>query len=274
MTQAAEFEVFAIRYAHHERRRRDNFIDGDPHDRAMALDYYLWVARNGDAAYVIDTGFDAAMAKKRGRTLLRDPGDALRALGVDPGAVKDVIVTHLHYDHIGNYALFPNARFHLQDAEMAYATGRCMCHGRLRHPYEAEHVAGIVRALYQERVCFHDGDEEIVPGLSVHLIGGHTRGLQCVRVNTRRGAVVLASDASHHYEHFETGRPFPNVVRVDEMISGFDRLRALASSPQHVIPGHDPLVMQRYPAVSAELEGICVRLDVAPRGDETAAPTQ
>ncbi|MGB3069215.1 MAG: N-acyl homoserine lactonase family protein [Ottowia sp.] len=268
MTPAAKFELFAIRYAHHDRKRRDNFIDGDPHDRMMPLDYYLWVARSHEAVYVIDTGFDAATAKKRGRTLLCDPADALRALGVDPAQVKDVIVTHLHYDHIGNFELFPQARFHLQDAEMAYATGRCMCHGRLRHPYEVEHVAGIVRCLYQDRVCFHRGDEEIVPGLSVHLIGGHTQGLQCVRVQTRRGAVVLASDASHHYEHYETGRPFPNVVRVDDMIAGYDRLRQLAHSPDHIIPGHDPLVMLRYPAVSAELDGVCVRLDVAPQAPE------
>jgi glyoxylase-like metal-dependent hydrolase (beta-lactamase superfamily II) len=269
MTPAPEFELFAIRYAHHERRRRDNFIDGDPHDLPMALDYYLWVARSAESTYVIDTGFDAATTRQRGRTLLRDPGASLRALGVNPGSVKDVIVTHLHYDHIGNFALFPQARFHLQDAEMAYATGRCMCSGRLRHPYEADHVAGLVRCLYQDRVVFHDGDEDIAPGLSVHLIGGHTRGLQCVRVNTRRGAVVLASDASHHYEHVESGRPFPNVVRVDDMIAGFQRLRALASSPQHIIPGHDPLVMRRYPAVSPDLDGFCVRLDVAPVDSDT-----
>jgi len=274
MTQTPEYELFAIRYAHHDRKRRDNFIDGDPHDRMMALDYYLWVVRHRDATYVIDTGFDAATARKRGRTFLFDPGESLRALGVEPDSVQDVIVTHLHYDHIGNFALFPNARFHLQDAEMAYATGRCMCQGRLRHPYEADHVAGIVRCLYQDRVRFHEGDEEIAPGLSVHLIGGHTRGLQCVRVQTQRGAVVLASDASHHYEHFETARPFPNVVRVDEMLAGFDRLRALADSPQHIIPGHDPLVMDRYPAVSKALEGICVRLDVEPlaRAAEAVQP--
>jgi glyoxylase-like metal-dependent hydrolase (beta-lactamase superfamily II) len=264
MNQSTSFELFAIRYAHHDRRRRDNFIDGDPHDRMMSLDYYLWVARNAQATYVIDTGFDAETARKRGRTLLCDPGDALRSLGVEPASVKDVIVTHLHYDHIGNFGLFPQARFHLQDAEMSYATGRCMCFGRLRHPYEADHVAGIVKCLYEDRVVFHEGDGEVAPGLSVHLIGGHTRGLQCVRVQTARGAVVLASDASHHYEHFETGRPFPNVVRIDEMIAGYNRLRALASSPRHVIPGHDPLVMDRYPAPSPDLQGTCVRLDVEP----------
>lgn len=79
---------------------------------------------------------------------------------------------------------------------------------------------------------------------------------------------MLASDASHHYAHFETGRPFPNVVRVDEMLDGFLRLKELAASPEHIIPGHDPLVMQRYPTPAADLEGMCVRLDVSPKAEE------
>src|SRR5690606_5788180 len=128
-----------------------------------------------------------------------------------------------------------------------------------------EHVTGMVRRVYEGRVKFHDGDAEIAAGLSVHLIGGHSRGLQCVRVWTRRGWVVIASDASHLYAHFETGRPFPNVVRVDEMLDGYLRLTELASSPQHVIPGHDPLVMERYQAPSKALEGICVKLHEPPR---------
>lgn len=271
MTHPDTFELFAIRYATHDRQRRDNFIDGDPHDGPMPLDYYIWVARSARQTYVIDTGFDADTARKRGRTLVLEPAEGLRALAVDPAEVRDVIVTHLHYDHIGNFALFPNARFHLQEIEMAYATGRHMCHGRLRHPFEVEHVVGMVRCVYQDRVSFHDGDCEIASGLSVHLIGGHSRGLQCVRVRTARGWVVLASDASHHYEHFESGRPFPNVVRVDEMLDGYLRLKKLAASPEHVIPGHDPEVMKRYPAPSPDLKGICVRLDVAPRAEGPVA---
>jgi hypothetical protein len=54
------------------------------------------------------------------------------------------------------------------------------------------------------------------------------------------------------------------VYSVAEMLEGFELLYRLADSPNHIVPGHDPLVMKYYPAVSAELEGIAVRLDVAP----------
>jgi glyoxylase-like metal-dependent hydrolase (beta-lactamase superfamily II) len=122
-----------------------------------------------------------------------------------------------------------------------------------------------VRLVYKDRVEFHRGDAQIAPGISVHHIGGHTAGLQAVRVHTTRGWVVLASDASHYYEHFEKERCFPLVVHMGQMLEGFGRLRELADSPAHVVPGHDPLVMQRYPAASAALQGIAVRLDQNPR---------
>jgi glyoxylase-like metal-dependent hydrolase (beta-lactamase superfamily II) len=129
-----------------------------------------------------------------------------------------------------------------------------------------EDVVGVVRMIYEDRVQFHDGDDELAPGITMHRIGGHTAGLQSVRVHTKRGWVVLASDASHYYEHFEQGRIFPTTYNIADTLEGYDKLRRLAESPQHIVPGHDPLVMSRYPAPSGDLEGIAVRLDVMPRG--------
>lgn len=256
-----EYEVYAIKYAHHARRASENFIGGDPHDGPMPLDYFVWLIRGDGREVVVDTGFSAAMGRKRGREHIRCPTEGLRTLGCDAYKVKDVVVTHLHYDHVGNFDLFPAATLHLQDVEMHYATGRHMGEERHRFAYEVEEVVGMVRRVYENRVRFHNGDREIAPGISLHLIGGHTMGMQAVRVATRRGWVVLASDASHFYANMEQTRPFPIVFSVPDMVAGYERLRALAASPSHVIPGHDPLVMQRYPAPSKALEGIVVRLD-------------
>jgi glyoxylase-like metal-dependent hydrolase (beta-lactamase superfamily II) len=112
---------------------------------------------------------------------------------------------------------------------------------------------------------FNDGEAELAPGLSVHRLGGHTPGMQCVRVNTARGTVVLASDTSHFYENFLNYRPYVNVVNQPEMLDGYRTLRRLADSLDHIVPGHDPLVMKKYPALSKATEGLVIRLDVAPR---------
>ena len=255
------FAVHAIRYARHDRRASDNFIGGDPHDGPMPLDYFVWVAQGGGRTFLIDTGFDAAAAAARHREYLRCPTDGLRALGIAASEVTDVIITHLHYDHAGNIPLFPNATFHLQDAEMEFATGRLMRHPAIRAAFSVENVVEMVRQVYAERVCFHRGDTELAPGISVHLIGGHTGGLQVVRIWTETGWLVLASDATHLYANMEQGRPFPILLDIGKMLEGFDRLCQLASAPDMIIPGHDPAVMDRFPAPSPALEGVAVRLD-------------
>jgi glyoxylase-like metal-dependent hydrolase (beta-lactamase superfamily II) len=258
------YELFAIKYATHERGAHENFVFRDVHDAPMPLDFYVWVARSAERTFVIDTGFSEATGRRRERTILRNPREGLAAVGVDAAAVEHVILTHMHYDHVGNFENFPRATFHLQDREMAYATGRYMCHGRLRAPFDVENVTGLVRALYRGRVAFHDGFEQLDSGLSVHLVGGHSHGLQIVRVHTARGWVVIASDAAHFYAHMETGNPFPIVLNVGEMLEGHRTCHKLADGPRHVVPGHDPLVLRRYPAPSRELEGIAVRLDAMP----------
>jgi glyoxylase-like metal-dependent hydrolase (beta-lactamase superfamily II) len=259
------YELYAIKYAHHERPRSANFVGGDPHDGPMPMDYFVWLARGTERTFVIDTGFNARSAAERKRELVRCPTAGLAMLDVDAATVRDVIITHLHYDHVGNFDLFPTATFHLQDREMQYATGRHMRSGFLRHSFDVEHVTGMVRELYRGRVVFHDGDAELAPGISVHFVGGHTMGLQFVRVHTQRGWVVVASDASHYYENMLERRPYPTVFSIGDMVQGWDRLFGFADSRDHVVPGHDPAVLRRYPPARSGLEGIAVRLDVAPR---------
>ena len=171
------YEVYAVHYAHNPNARRaNNFIGGDPHDGPMPLDYFVWAIKGPERTFVFDTGFDAPMGEKRQRQFVRSPSVGLKAIGIEPRDVQDVILSHMHYDHCGNYDLFPHARYHVQDIEMAYATGRCMCHAGLRAPFEEEDVVAMVRKLFAGRVAFHDGVDELAPGLTVHHVGGHSKG--------------------------------------------------------------------------------------------------
>ena len=148
---------------------------------------------------------------------------------------------------------------------MAFATGRCMAQPFFAHAYDIESVLAMVRLVYGAQVQFHDGDAEVAPGISVHRVGGHTHGLQVVRVNTRIGWIVLASDAAHYLANMTSGRPFPLVANVMEMMAGWERMRALASRPEYIVPGHDPNVMQRYREPEPGLRGVAVRLDAEPQ---------
>lgn len=259
------YEIYAVKYGRHDRRSGENFIGGDSHDVAMPLDYFVWAIVGKDRTVILDTGFDQKAADARNRHIIRPVGEGLRALGIDPASVKDVIISHLHYDHAGNDGLFPNARYHLQECEMAYATGRCMCHGMMRMPFNAADVTAMVDRVFKDRVEFHDGDAEIAPGLSLHLIGGHSKGLQATRVKTRRGWVVLASDVAHYYAHLDQRRVFPITYNVADTLAGYGKVEKLASSKAHVIPGHDPIVLDIYPPARPNMEGWAAKLDADPK---------
>ena len=261
----SEWEVYAIKYAdRNARTRADSFIFDDNHDAAHAMDYFIWLLKRGSQVILVDTGYDTDEAEARGRPIRLDPVTALAPFNLRPEDVDDIIVTHLHYDHAGGLHLFPNARLHLQAAEMAFATGPCMCHDVLRMPFTAAHVCEAVTRLYSGKLTFYDGDAEVAEGVTVHCIGGHSRGLQCVRVKTQAGWLVLASDASHFYENVFARKPFPIVVDLQNMLDGFARLEQLASAPGLIVPGHDPLVRDYFASV---LDDHIFRLDVGPMKD-------
>lgn len=243
-----DWEVYALKYAdRNARTRADSFLVDDMPDAPHPMDYFIWVLRRGEEVLLVDTGYDDAEAQARGRPIRLDPGAALAPLGLKPASIDHVIVTHLHYDHAGGLHLFPNAHIHMQAAEMAFATGPCMCHPTLKFPFTADHVCEAIRRLYAGKLTFYEGDAEIREGVTVHHVGGHSRGLQFVRVRTAVGWLVLASDAAHYYENFLKAKPFPLVVDVPDMLDGFRRLKRHASHQNLIVPGHDPLVTKVFP---------------------------
>lgn len=241
------YEVYAIQYAQVVRDSRDYFLAGDAHEGPRSMFYYIWVLRNEDRVVVVDTGFDAERAARRKREFLRCPTEGLSSLGIDATTVDTVIVTHLHYDHAGNFDKFLKAKFVLQDEEMRFATGRAMRFAPIRAPYELEDVLTMVSRNYEGRVRFVAGSETIAPGIAVHHVPGHTKGLQAVTVQTVRGVLCLASDAAHFYDNIAQQNVFPVVADVVATLEGHERILHMADSPDHLIPGHDPLVMDLFP---------------------------
>jgi glyoxylase-like metal-dependent hydrolase (beta-lactamase superfamily II) len=260
MSGGSPFQVYAIKYATREACRGEHFYGGDPHDAPMPMDYYVWAVVSPERTIVVDAGFTAEVAARRGRKHLRCPTEGLEALGIDCARVPYVILTHLHYDHVGNLEKFPEATYVVQEAEMAFWTGRYAGRDYFRTLVEVDDIAYLVQENFEGRLRFVAGSEEIVPGIEVHRTGGHSAGLQVVRVKTARGSVVLASDATHFYANIEQDRPYSIVSDLPRMYGAFDLVHALADSSAHMVPGHDPLVMERFPAAGKHLEGVAVRI--------------
>ena len=255
-----EFAVYALCYGRRSGFRGDHFLgyredSAEPHPTA----YYIWLAVSPEHAVVIDAGMRAARAREIPGLDYVDPAVLLAELGVDQGAVDHLVLTHLHYDHSGTTSEFTKARVVVQQSELDYWTSpwakRIEREQWLLDPVELDHLC-----LATGRVDLVDGDAEVLPGVSVHLVGGHTAGMQVVRVQTAAGAVVLASDASHFYENIEADHPAPLLHSMTGVYAAFDRVKALADSPSLIVPGHDPEVLDRHQPVSGEYSDHIVRI--------------
>lgn len=261
------YELFALKYATNQRRTaHESFLmTNDIHDGPLPLEFSIWVAKANDRIVLVDAGSDEQVCRSRGHDFLRCPTAGLKLLGIESEQVTDIIVTHMHWDHLGNLDKFPNANIYVHPSEVQHACGPCMAHPMMRRPYDVDQVCSLIQALYKGRVFFSKDGEEIVPGISVHHMGGHTPGLQVARVNTARGPVVVASDAMHYYDNARLGNPFPVVVDVAAYLNATKAIYTLAETPDHVVAGHDPRVFEIYPAPTEALRDIAVRLDVAPQ---------
>lgn len=259
---SAIWEVHALRYATDPARRAFQcFLGGQGGDTPMPVAYHVFLLRGPDGLVAIDTGADAARCARYGKQDIRGAGAALAALGSDPIEVQKVIQTHLHWDHAGQFDMYPNAIFHLQARELAYVNGPLMRHAALRAGYEPGDIAAATALLHGGRMVLHEGQVQLADGISLHHVGGHTDGLQVVRVRTRRGWMCLATDAAAHRANLERRIPFPVLVRVDDALAAFETVLSLADSPGLVIPGHDPWVVDAHSPSAPGTAGWLARLD-------------
>lgn len=261
MTVPTVHEIYGVKFGQNLTGVRGHFFlgpDGDPHDQHMRLDYYVWVIRSPAQDILLDAGFTAETNRTRRRDHWENPHQAVARIGVDPASVPLVILSHLHYDHCGDLDAFPAASFVLQQDELEFWTGPYAARGEFARHSERADIERVVRLNEEGRVQLVDGLHEVVDGVWVQKVGGHTPGMQATYVRTAQGIVVLASDSSHFFENIEQDKPFAVHADVVDMYRAFDTMQAAATSGL-VIAGHDPLIEERFPAVPGH-EGHVVRV--------------
>ncbi|MBQ0826543.1 N-acyl homoserine lactonase family protein [Streptomyces tagetis] len=250
--EGEERRVFAVRYGTRTGTRAEIYLNhsihGEP-DGPLDMDYYVWLVTGPGGPVVVDTGYSPRGGARRGRTTLTDPVAELRRAGAGPEHAPLVVVTHAHYDHIGNLGAFDRSEVVMARAEFDFWTGPLAVRAQFAHSVEAEDIDALRRVRDEGRLTLVDGPVPIAPGIRVLPVGGHTPGQLVVLVEVPGGEVVLASDALHYYEELELDRPFAFVADLPAMYRGFDLLQELVERPGRVlVPGHDPEVVRRFPA--------------------------
>jgi len=252
------YEVVAVRYGLACSTKSDLYYRysayGEPDD-PQNMDFFFYVLRDGPRTVLVDTGFDLGEAERRaGRETLVPPAEALRLLEVDPATVEQVIVTHLHWDHIGNLDLFPSAELIVPEAELEFWSDPIARQGQFWPHTDPAAIEAVMRARADGRVRASGADEVLIPGVRGIVVGGHSAGQEILVVEGTGGTVVLASDATHLYEELELSRPFAVAVNFREMYEAYELLRGFESDGAVVVPGHDPLVFERFERLGGEID--------------------
>lgn len=265
MERAEKYEIVIVKYGTRTTVRSDVYLNypiyAEP-DAPIDMDYFVWVVRNENRTVLVDTGFSRPGGEARNRSTLLDLEEAYRGLGIDPAESPLVILTHAHYDHIGNLALFPGSSVIVSAAELAFWTGHEADHHQFQHSVEAAEIETLSRAVQEGRVTTISGSYTAAPGIELIEVGGHTPGQLVVKVQTSDGPALLASDAIHYYEEFERDMPFTYVADLVAMYNAFDRIRGMVDSGEvvHVVSGHDPGTLGRFAPAQGELAGLAATI--------------
>lgn len=214
--------------------------------------YYLWCIRRNDALVIVDTGArPELLAKRKPPSAAVPPCEALRAIGVDCKEVRQVVLTHLHWDHCGGIEAFPRATVYLSAAEYEFWVNDPVAQ---RPPFasmaDPRTCAYLRRLKGTERLVLLDRDREIAPGIHCIAAPGHTPGLTAVAVETAAGTAVVGSDAAHVFANLE--QDWPSAYTYDRVtcMHTYDKLRATASRNDLIFPGHDRRLASDYPRVT------------------------
>ena len=250
-----EYEIYAAKYGGPLFRKVAIVLWNVGWDEDGPISYYVWAlkAKSGEIV-LVDTGPSPAQGAARKVPGFVDPIEVVARIGANADSVTRVIVTHMHWDHVGNiegyWRAFPKAKFYVQKREFDFCVKDPIS---LRKPVVAVFDPEASRAMggleKSERLVIVDGDVQIAPGLDLFLAPGHTLGLQVVRVNTAKGPVVVGSDCAHVFRGYREDNPSVFIMDMPAWIRSFDKVKALAPIDL-IFPGHDILMEQNYPKVA------------------------
>ncbi len=253
-----EYEIYALKYGGPLYRKVAVVMWNSGWDQDGPVNYYVWAikAKNGETI-VVDTGSSPAQGAARQIPGFVDPVEVLSRLDVTAANVSKVVITHMHWDHVGNIEgylqAFPKAKFYVQKREVDFCVKNPLSQRKpiaiLFDPLASKVVGGMAGS---DRLVIVDGDYNLAPGVDLFLAPGHTLGLQVVRVTTAKGPAIVGSDCAHVFRGYreDTGSVF--IMDMPAWLLSFDKVKSKAAIDL-IFPGHDILMSENYPKVAQDV---------------------
>ena len=247
------YEAFAVRFGILPAFSVSGLVAGADRARRLDIPVMVWLLKGTNGRIVlVDAGFYRQKFIDQWKPRdYRTPDAAVAAAGVNPEAVTDIVISHAHWDHVDGADLFPKATIWIQREEYRYYTGEAW-HARTTHGgVDADDMQALLKINMEGRLRFVEGDDqEIIPGIRCYTGGKHTWASQYVGARTSAGTAVLTSDNVYLYENLEKRAAIAQTLDAESNLKAQDRIRSLASHARLIVPGHDPVVFDRFERVA------------------------
>ena len=257
----ATYEAYAVRFGILPAFAVAGLVAGAERGRTLDIPVMVWLLKGSNGRQVlVDSGFHRQKFLDQWKPRdFRTPAAAVEAAGVKPEAITDIIISHAHWDHVGGVDLFPKATVWIQREEYRYYTGEAWFARGTHGGVDAEDMQALLKINTEGRLRFVEGDDqEIIPGIRCYTGGKHTFASQYVSARLRgsaasagqAGTVVFTSDNVYLYENLEKRAAIAQTLDAASNLKAQDRIRTLASEPRLIVPGHDPMVFERFDRIA------------------------
>ena len=255
--QTEQYTVYALRFASMAYPSPiSDWVDKGPHNDSVQINFMIWLIKGDHGRNIlVDAGFlkDIPEAKAFDIAHYVRPDSTLTKLGLQPGDITDIILSHPHWDHIDGIGLFPNAHIWIQKEDFNYFVGAAWQKDGHHGGFNKRDVRMLMDLNLAGRVTLVDGDDkEIIPGITVYTGSRHTYNSEYALVNTGRNKIILASDNIWVYYSLEHLLPAAPGGTLDPAgyVKAMERMKTLVTNTRFIIPGHDAKIFANFPTVT------------------------
>lgn len=244
------FQIIPIKVGHYLGLEHSNFSYGHFFGEKIQVPIIMYLLKSSNTTILVDTGITTPEWINKYHPPIEQTADefpiqALHNLGLTPDMVDFVVITHLHYDHCFNNCYFTQSPIIIQKKEWEYALNPLPCHYATYESHYAGFLPPFLKDIEKQKIRLIDGEQELVSGIRLIPLPGHSPGFQGVMVATDNGDRFIVSDTVPIYKNWEHTPRLPSGLHVN-LADYYATMEKIASYNCPILPGHDEKVLELH----------------------------